>query len=249
MVLRSMFFDVFYQTNLVFYPQPLEQKYSDTFANQQIEFNFDEFQLHGWLQESDSIAPFIFYYGGNAEEVSNKLHYFNKLGVTNYLLVNYRGYGLSEGNPNENFIKADALRQFDEITERLKIKPERIVLFGTSLGTGVAAYIASQRSVAKVVLNTPYDSVVNVGQRHYPFIPVKLLSHQRFESIKLAPQINVPMLCLIAEKDRVIPPQHADRLCSEWKGKVTKVTIPEAGHSNILGFRKTQAVIHDYLFK
>jgi len=237
----------FNQVNLIFFPQPLNQEWSKGFEQQRIELGQDQTVLRGWIKQSDASAPFVFYYGGNAEEVSNKLHWFSELGINNYLLMNYRGYGNSDGEPSENTLKADALRNYDEVLQRLNLKSDQIILFGSSLGSGIATYVASQRPAKKLILNTPYDSIVNVGQAQFPFLPVKLLAHQRFESIKLAPKIDAQMLCIVAELDRVIPPRHAKNLCSSWKGEMLEIVIPQAGHNNILNFGSTQQVIRDYI--
>jgi len=237
----------FNQIALVYQPKPVNLQDSSGFEDQLVSFESDGLHLKGWLNYSNPNAPMIFYYGGSGEEVSNKLNLFPKMGIENYVLVNYRGYGDSEGSPDEQGIKRDNLKIYDEVVASLQINAEKIILYGNSLGTGVATYVAAHRPANKVILNTPYDAVVNVGQKRYPIMPVKLLSHQRFESIVLAPEIDIPVLCVIAEKDKIIPPQHAFNLCNAWKGKDTQVIIPEANHLNIMSFEQTLKTIHDYI--
>src|SRR5262245_62679558 len=86
-------------------------------------------------------------------------------------LVNYRGYGESDGNPSETTLFGDALAVFDALASRPEIDRARIVLVGRSLGSGVATYVASERPVAAVVLISPYDSMTAIARRHYPWLP------------------------------------------------------------------------------
>lgn len=229
-------FMYFKQTDLAYQPRASVPEWSVGYENQAIEFKHDGVTLRGWLSNQSSDQPFVFYYGGNAEEVSNKLDIFKRTGITNYLLLNYRGYGDSEGEPNEVNFKKDALFIYDTVTKKYGIDADRIILFGNSLGTGVATYVASERPAAKVILNMPYDSFYAVGQRAYPFLPVSLLATQRFDSYQLAPEIETPVLCIIAEHDKIIPPSHTRRLCGVWKGPVTTEVIKGAGHNDIYTF-------------
>ena len=94
----------------------------------------------------------------------------------------------------------------------------RIAVMGRSLGSGVAVYLAAQRPVAGVILVSPYDSIESVANGVYPFLPISLMLKHRFDSLSRAPQIKVPLLCLVASDDRVIPRPHSERLCAAWGG-------------------------------
>jgi len=240
------------QTKMIFYPQPLNNAFASAHADKSFTLEFiedtsEKIHLSGWIQAQDPKAPFVLYFGGNAEEVSNKIEYFNYLGITNYLLVNYRSYGESTGFPNEANLKKDALTLYDYLRTEKQIPAERIVLFGTSLGSGIATYVASQRAVSKVILNTPYDSIVNVAKQRMPYLPINSLAHQRFDSIALAPSITAPLLCLIAQDDQVIPPAHAQALCAKWRGEVTERVIPNVGHNTILQHEVTKLKIWEFI--
>ncbi len=118
----------------------------------------------------------MIYFGGNGEEVSWLVPEFSRVPDWAALLVNYRGYGLSEGQPSETKLYRDALALYDRATRRPDIDSGRVIVMGRSLGTGVATYLASQRPVAGVVLISPYDSLVQVAREAYPFLPVNLLA-------------------------------------------------------------------------
>ena len=147
--------------------------------------------------------------------------------------MNYRGYGLSQGTPNERSLTADAELIYDEVVKHPHIDREEIVVMGRSIGTGVAVHIAKQRDVKGVILVTPYDSLLSVAQNKLKFIPMPLILRNRFDSIAEAPGINAPMLALIAQRDTVIPPWHATNLASVWGGKTDLVIIEGAGHNTL----------------
>src|SRR5581483_3606208 len=108
-----------------------------------------------------------------------------------------RGYGGSSGKASEAALFEDGLTLFDEVQ---KAHPQ-VEVVGRSLGSGVAVYVASLRPAARLVLVTPYDSIAEIGARQFPFVPVKWLLLDRFESWKYAPQVTAPTLIIAAEHD------------------------------------------------
>ena len=173
----------------------------------------------------------VIYFGGNAEETSGMLEELGNAPGASWLIVSYRGYGLSEGSPGEAALVADAPRWFDHTMTLPGADPKRTLVFGRSLGSGVAVALAAQRPIARVILATPYDSLTAVAKRYYWYLPVDLLLKHRFDSIALAPALKQPLLCLIAERDEVIPPVHGERLFDAWGGPKKKVVLQEAGHN------------------
>lgn len=219
------------QESLIFYPQRLAESQRIAISQRgAVESVFidapDGTRLHAWHKRGD---PLVMYFGGNAEEVSWMLDdAARRTPGTGWLLVDYRGYGSSGGSPSEAALVADAVRWYD------KIKPdyERIYLFGRSLGSGVAVQLAAQRPVAGVVLVAPFDSLVEVGKRHYPFLPVSWMLKHRFDSVALAPKITAPLLCIVAVDDEIIPAVHAKRLYDAWAGEKRWVGLEGAGHNS-----------------
>ena len=202
----------------------------------------DGAKLHGWLvrPQSTQPAPLVLYYGGNAEEVSHMLEAIgdpvrgDTPGVA-WLVVNYRGYGVSEGSPSQTGLVADALAQYDYASKLPGIDAERVFAFGRSLGSGVAVQLAAQRPVRALILVSPYDSLAAVAKRYYWYLPVDWMLKHRFDSIAVAPQMKQPLLCFIAERDEVIPPEHAENLFAAWAGPKRKVLLGGAGHNTTDG--------------
>ena len=220
------------QDKLVFMPQPVSEDRRAQIKNRisSVEEIFleaeDGAKLHAWHVKGE---PLVLYFGGNAEEVSWMLEEGpRRLPGAGWLLVDYRGYGASEGSPSEKALSADALLWYDHAAKLSR----KIFLFGRSLGSGVAVHVASARPVAGVVAIAPYDSLPAVGQHHYPFLPVSMLLRHRFDSGALAPQIKAPLLCLVAERDEVIPTARSRALYEAWGGEKRWVELPGARHNS-----------------
>jgi pimeloyl-ACP methyl ester carboxylesterase len=230
-----------FQEKLIFYPQKGITaaavdggRYASRYQGDEIRLARQGLTLHGWLVEK-STAPenLLIYYGGNAEEVSLNLGDLDRLPVDALFLMNYRGYGLSEGKPSETDLVTDAVWLLDTIVERLGLSPTHVLLMGRSLGTGVAVQVAARRPVAGLILVTPFDSLVSVARRHYPFLPARWLLKHRFASLDLAPARTQPALMLVAGSDEIIPNACSRRLAEAWGGDAIEETISGAGHNDI----------------
>ena len=174
----------------------------------------------------------MLYFGGNAEDVSWMLDAAAaETPDTSWLLIDYRGYGASGGSPSQAALISDAFLWHDHAVNQLHAK--RVFAFGRSLGIGVAVALAARRPLAGVILATPFDSLTAVAQRYYPYLPVKWMLRHRFDSIALAPRLETRMLCLIAGRDEVIPPAHAERLYDAWRGPKRKLVLGGARHNDI----------------
>jgi uncharacterized protein len=248
------------QDSLIFYRQPLPEARRAEIARRfpaasEVTINAaDGTKLHGWLVKPQGVerAPLVLYYGGNAEEASHMLEAIGDTargdtpGVA-WLLVNYRGYGASEGSPSQVSLVADALAHYDYASKVPGFDAQRIFVFGRSLGSGVAVQLAAHRPVHGVILVSPYDSLAAVAKRYYWYLPVDWMLKHRFDSIGLAPQMKQPLLCLIAERDDVIPPEHAERLFAAWAGPKRRVLLGGAGHNTTDSAQGFWPSVRDFL--
>jgi fermentation-respiration switch protein FrsA (DUF1100 family) len=193
--------------------------------------------LHGWFlkaaEHAAARAPLLIYFGGNAEEVSWLLGEAPRFAGWSLLLMNYRGYGGSGGQPGEAALYADALRAYDYALARADVEPARIVLMGRSLGAAVAVHVAARRSARAVLLVSPFDSMTELARRHYRFLPVSWLLRHRFESLADASGIDAPLLALVAARDTIIPVPHSRRLFEAWRGPKTWRQIEAADHNDL----------------
>jgi hypothetical protein len=173
----------------------------------------------------------VIYLGGNGEDVSASLPLLDAAFPDHALyLLHYRGYAGSSGKPSEQALVADSLLLFDRV---LATHPE-VVLVGRSLGTGIAVQVASRRPVHRLVLVTPYDSIVDLAVRQFPYFPVRWLLQDKYESGRYAARIAAPTLVLAAEHDEVIPAWSTARLAARFApGVATQQVIAGAGHNSI----------------
>jgi len=227
------------QDSLLFHPQPLHPVQRDSIAKRSAAGEVflqdpNGVRLHAWHVKAAPGKPLVIYFGGNAEDVSWMIDEArSRAPGVGWLLVDYRGYGASEGSPSEQTITADALRWYDYSVK--EIGATKVVVFGRSLGSGAAVFLASQRKVDAVVLVTPFDSLVEVAKHHYPYLPVSLMLRHRFDSAQLAPKLAMPLLCIAAERDSVIPAAHARRLYEAWGGPKRWILLDGAGHNSTDG--------------
>lgn len=171
----------------------------------------------------------LIYFGGNAEDVAFNLPAFAAAFPGHSLyLVNYRGYGGSSGSPSEQGLLADAEAVYDEV----KKSRGEISVFGRSLGTGVAAHLASAREVERLVLVSPYDSLVNVARAHFRMFPVGLLMRDRFDSLARVPAIRAPTLAVIAGEDEVIPRARSEALVAAFPASQIQVEVIAGARHN-----------------
>lgn len=180
-------------------------------------------------------SPLVVYFGGNAEEVTGAASQAERWGPRALLLVNYRGYGASTGEPSERALLDDALALYDWAAQRPDVDPARIAVHGRSLGTGIATQLAAARPVKAVVLTSPFTSIRDLGRRHYPWLPVGLMLRHPFDAAAAAPKVKVPALVISGGTDTIIPAEYSERLAAAWGGGVERLLLPDRGHNDLEG--------------
>ena len=173
----------------------------------------------------------LVYFGGNAEAVAWSLPELAEAFPEHALYaLHYRGYGASTGRPAEAALHADALALFD----RVHAAHPEVVVVGRSLGSTVAVRVASLRPVVRLVLVTPFDSLANLGARHFPLFPVRWLLTDRYEAWRDASRVTAPTRLIVAERDEIVPRGLAEALLARFPPGVAKlVLVPGAGHNTI----------------
>ena len=173
--------------------------------------------LDGWLVPADTkraARGLVLFFHGNAGNISHRLDYlrmFHDLGLTT-LIVDYRGYGLSSGTPSEEGTYRDAETAWRHATQVLGNPASRIVVFGESLGGGVAAQLTAENRPGALVLASTFTSVPEMGAELYPLLPVRLLARIRYDSLARLEQISCPLLVIHSRDDDIIPFTHGQRL-------------------------------------
>ncbi len=168
--------------------------------------------VRGWYAPPIDDKPIILYFNGNEGSFTQQYERLREIVKDGYGLVafDYRGYPMSLGKVNEENILSDSLAVFDWASE--KGKP--IILFGRSLGSGPATYVASKRKAQALVLETPFLSAVKVAQERYPILPVSSLLKDKYLSNEWIKQVEEPLFIAHGTKDKVIPVHHGKELFS-----------------------------------
>ena len=176
----------------------------------------------------------LLYFGGNAEDVSRSMPAFSAAFPDSAIyLMHYRGYGGSSGSPSEKALFADALALFDEAHGA---HPD-VDVVGRSLGGGIAVYVASRRPVKRLVLVTPFDSLQEIAGLQFPFVPVRWLLLDKFESWRYAPLVTAPTVIVAAEHDELIPRASTELLKTRFQSGVASLAVVAgADHNSISGY-------------
>jgi len=187
-------------------------------------------QIKVWVVSRPGDRALV-YFGGNAEDVAGNVELFAEAFPDRSLfLVNYRGYGGSSGRPTEAGLVADALAVFDHVQQ----EHPAVAVMGRSLGSGIAVQLATSRPVDRLVLVTPYDSLVNVAREYFRWLPVGLLLRDRYDSVSRAHQVKTPVLMVIADEDEIIPRERSDALAAAFApGQPRVVVVPAVGHNTL----------------
>jgi fermentation-respiration switch protein FrsA (DUF1100 family) len=196
----------------------------------------DGLPLSGWFFAASGPSPpvTVLVFNGNA---GNRAHRgplaaaLHRHGLQ-VLLLDYRGYGGNPGTPSENGLALDARAARAYLAGRPDVDRSRLVYFGESLGTAVAVDLAVEHPPAALVLRSPFTSMGDLGQHHYPFLPVRLVLRDRFAAIDRIRRIRVPLLVIAGGHDRIVPIENSRRLYDAAIAPKTLLVLPDADHND-----------------
>ncbi len=200
-------------------------------ASEPIEIRITDATQRGHLINPAIASPVIFYFGGNAEPAASYAHRFAALPARAYL-IDYRGYGESEGAPSQRALVHDATAHVHSLTSA----EDRVFLIGRSLGTGVASLAAAELGtrVAGMVLISPFCSFGNVVALHAPaFLPARLLLAHPFQVDAVAHRLTQPLTIVVGSQDTIVPPGES-RCLAKAIGPTAETIELAAGHNDIL---------------
>ncbi|MBM4032615.1 MAG: alpha/beta hydrolase [Planctomycetes bacterium] len=167
----------------------------------------DGVELSAWFIPRERARGTVLFCHGNAGNISHRLgviSMFHELGFA-MLIFDYRGYGASQGSPTERGTYLDAEAAWNHLTNERKVPPQRIVLFGESLGGAVAAWLAKERTPGALVLQSTFTSLPDIGARLYWWLPVRLLSRFRYDARSHVRQAKCPVLVAHSPQDEIVP--------------------------------------------
>jgi len=175
----------------------------------------DGVTISGWfIPAADRACGTLLFFHGNAGNISHRLDSiatFHRLGL-NTLIIDYRGYGQSEGKPTEQGTYLDAAAAWRYLVEERQIPPTEIIIFGRSLGGAVAAWLAYTHPPQALILESTFTSVPDVAAQAYPFLPVRRLGRIDYNTLERLPEMKTPLLIVHSRDDNVIPYSHGQAL-------------------------------------
>ena len=204
-----LLFTYFYQRNLLYHPS------ENNYQGDNINFNYQEIfidveeniKLKSWFIKKDlkNLKTIIFFHG-NAGDLTNRIHKLNELNKldVNILIISWRGFSGNLGEPTEKNLYQDAKKSVEWLNKS-GIEKKNIILYGESLGTGVATELGQENSFAGIILESPFTSIANAAKIYYPYLPIDLLIKDRYDSIKKIKNIKIPILVMHGKKDDVVP--------------------------------------------
>jgi len=193
-------------------------------------------KLVAWHVPPRGDKPVVIYFHGNAEIVPwrAKRHKVTITDGTGLIAVNFRGYGGSTGAPTEDGLHRDALAAYAFAAERYA--PQRIVVWGHSLGTGIAVRLASEKPVGKLILEAPYSSTVDVAASLFPYVPVRWLMKDQFHADQWIGSVHAPLLVMHGARDDVIAIRFGERLFALAHEPKRFIRYDHGGHNDLDDF-------------
>ena len=199
----------FFQRNLMYHPN--ENNYSNDELKVNVEkikvITKDGIDLLGWYHEKN-LKEFktLLFFHGNAGSLENRIHKLNKFGEMkiNFLIIAWRGFSGNKGKPSEKGLYEDGQSAIQWLLEK-GLNEKDIIIYGESLGTGIATHLSQNKDFAGVILETPFTSMVDAAKTFYPYIPVNLLLKDKFKNEDKVKNINSPILIMHGEVDQIVP--------------------------------------------
>ncbi|WP_339893908.1 alpha/beta hydrolase [uncultured Algibacter sp.] len=230
----------FFQEKMLFLPTVLAQDYEYQFSYpfEELFFNTeDEAVINAVYFKAENPKGVILYFHGNAGDLSRwglVTEYFVEKQY-DVLVIDYRTYGKSTGKLSEQALYHDAQYCYDYLKNRYS--ESDITIYGRSLGTGIATYIASKNRPKQLILETPYHSVLDVAQSRFPMFPVKQLLKYKLPSYQYIKQVNCPITIFHGTADAVVPFASAEKLYNlSIKEQTTFIAIENGNHGNLISF-------------
>ena len=192
----------------------------------------DDIKIHGWyVPHPDAQATLLFFHG-NAGNLSHRLEsisIFHDIGLAVFI-IDYRGYGRSEGRPTERGTYRDAMAAWNYLVGERRLRPDEIIVFGRSLGGAVAAALAAKVTPAAVILESTFTSIKDLGKHYYPYLPVSWIARIHYPVDEYITSFKCPVLVIHSDRDEVVPARLGQRLFDS--APEPKMFLPVSGDHN-----------------
>lgn len=210
----------------------------------------------GWMHgDPEAIKPTILLFGGNGMSAAATLAYIDaanlwaRYGDVHFVMVDYPGYGLSAGKPEQEAIYEMALATYDHVAKLENVDAKRLYLMGFSLGTAPAVYAGAHRDSAGLLLLAPFDSGINLANQHYPYFygPLRALVKNKFPSDKYASQVGEDVLILASEADETVSITLSEQLAERFPQGLVLHRLTGLTHNQIFFDEEVMAAVRTFV--
>ena len=231
-------FVYFTQSSLLFFPDNRDFSTCpnlETYNSHPHIIQKDDEEIRFYLRQLTTAKGWVIHFHGNAGGVCDRSFILENLGDLdlNIILAEYPGYSGNANKPGEKAFLSNARALLNYVKEQNK-DDLPIFLYGESLGTGVSIKLASEFDIEGLILQSPYTSIAEIGQHHYPYLPVKLLAKHKFKADEWAKQVKSDVIILHGKKDRIIPIKFGKGLSTSFPGNVDFHEFPDKGHNDMV---------------
>jgi fermentation-respiration switch protein FrsA (DUF1100 family) len=211
-----------FQDRLLYFPNQPSRDYVKVPTDVGLEYEevristTDSVVLGGWFIPADKARGVVLFFHGNAGNISHRLdsiRIFNALGL-DVLIFDYRGYGQSTGTPSEPGTYLDSEAAWRYLVDKRRYSPQRIILFGRSLGGAVGVHLANEQNPAALIVESTFSSVPDLAAELYPWLPVRSMSRFQYNSRQKIQSVTCPILVVHSPQDEIIPITHGRRIYS-----------------------------------
>ncbi len=195
----------------------------------------DGVRVHGWFVPGES-PRVLLYFHGNAGNISHRLdtvEILHRMGHA-ILIVDYRGYGRSSGRPSEAGTYADAAAAWDYLRDTLGVEPQRIVVYGRSLGGAVAVWLAANRTPAGLIIESTFTRMADMGAHHYPYLPARALTRIHYDSLSRMPSVRCSVFGAHSDEDEIVPFHLGKKLADSARNLALFVTLKGSHNDSFL---------------
>jgi len=230
------------QARLVFHPDVPSREIEYTPGDAGLRYDpvtvttADGIDLDAWFVPGpDADSPAVLFLHGNAGNIGHRIDTLEMLHEAGAaaLIIDYRGFGRSEGHPTELGTYRDAMAAWQWLTGERGYEPANIVVVGRSLGGAVATWLAARTDPAGLVLEATFSSIVELGSYHYPWAPIRWISRFRYDTAKQLARVGCPVLIFHGRHDDIVPFRHAEALAAA-SDRVVDVVVLEGGHNDAM---------------
>lgn len=213
----------------VWEPEPFGVKVEDIYFQ-----SGDGVKLHGWFIPAEGAEATLLWFHGNAGNLTHRLDNIIRLQPLrlNIFIFDYRGYGKSEGKPDEQGIYRDSLAAYETLIQSKNISPRRLFLFGRSLGGICAIEVASRKPAAGLILESTFTSAKDMARKMLPFLPLAYFIKSKFDAVGKIPAIEIPKLILHGNEDEIVPFKMGRELYEAATQPKEFYEIQGAGHND-----------------